>query len=96
MKKKSFWIWLDWINNYFLEKKAKKTKSLDDLFRKTKALPKIYWLPLTPEQVGFFKTLRHFGTSRAYPEYFWRIYYEIWEHLKESHLRVFQVLKILG
>lgn len=24
---------------------------LDDLFRKTKATPCIYWLPLTPEQV---------------------------------------------
>ena len=26
-------------------------KLLDDLFRKTKALPCIYWLPLTDEQV---------------------------------------------
>lgn len=26
---------------------------LDDLFRKTKGTPCIYWLPLTPEQVGF-------------------------------------------
>lgn len=28
-------------------------KLLDDLFRKTKATPCIYWLPLTNEQVGF-------------------------------------------
>lgn len=28
---------------------------LDDLFRKTKATPCIYWLPLTPEQVKFMK-----------------------------------------
>lgn len=27
-------------------------KLLDDLFRKTKATPCIYWLPLTNEQVG--------------------------------------------
>lgn len=27
-------------------------KLLDDLFRKTKAAPCIYWLPLTNEQVG--------------------------------------------
>lgn len=35
---------------------------LDDLFRKTKATPCIYWLPLTPEQVFvvvlFFVSLR--------------------------------------
>lgn len=29
-------------------------KLLDDLFRKTKATPCIYWLPLTNEQVGEF------------------------------------------
>ncbi|XP_026679285.1 apoptotic chromatin condensation inducer in the nucleus-like [Diaphorina citri] len=28
-------------------------KLLDDLFRKTKTLPCLYWLPLTAEQVGF-------------------------------------------
>lgn len=42
----------------FLARKSKKkneeetpAKLLDDLFRKTKATPCIYWLPLTPEQV---------------------------------------------
>jgi hypothetical protein len=29
---------------------------LDDLFRKTKATPYIYWLPLTEEQVSFFSS----------------------------------------
>ena len=37
------------------EKKRKKSpepgKSLDDMFRKTKAQPAIYWLPLTDEEV---------------------------------------------
>ena len=33
------------------EKKDAPGKLLDDLFRKTKALPCIYWLPLTKEQV---------------------------------------------
>ena len=28
-------------------------KLLDDLFRKTKSTPCIYWLPLTTEQVNF-------------------------------------------
>lgn len=28
---------------------------LDDLFRKTKTTPCIYWLPLTPEQVCIVK-----------------------------------------
>ena len=28
-------------------------KLLDDLFRKTKSTPCIYWLPLTTEQVSF-------------------------------------------
>ena len=31
-------------------------KLLDDLFRKTKATPCIYWLPLTEEQVCCFDT----------------------------------------
>ena len=40
----------------FTEVKAEETeeppaKLLDDLFRKTKATPCIYWLPLTAEQV---------------------------------------------
>jgi len=30
------------------------TKGLDDYFRKTKAKPAIYWLPLTEEQVEAF------------------------------------------
>lgn len=33
------------------QKKKKESKSLDDMFRKTKAQPAIYWLPLTDEQV---------------------------------------------
>lgn len=33
------------------EKKEAPGKLLDDLFRKTKALPCIYWLPLTKDQV---------------------------------------------
>lgn len=32
-------------------------KLLDDLFRKTKATPCIYWLPLTNEQVSEFSEL---------------------------------------
>ena len=32
-------------------KDVKATKLLDDLFRKTKATPSIYWLPLTEAQV---------------------------------------------
>lgn len=31
---------------------------LDDLFRKTKTLPAIYWLPLTDEQVGMVLCLQ--------------------------------------
>ena len=31
-------------------------KLLDDLFRKTKATPCIYWLPLTEEQVCLYST----------------------------------------
>ena len=43
----------------FLVRKQKKKEDpplrlLDDLFRKTKATPCIYWLPLTPEQVSLF------------------------------------------
>jgi len=37
-------------------------KSLDDYFRKTKAKPSIYWLPLTEEQVfkkEFLKFSKH-------------------------------------
>lgn len=30
----------------------KPVKLLDDLFRKTKALPPLYWLPLTDEEVS--------------------------------------------
>ena len=30
----------------------KATKILDDLFRKTKTVPCIYWLPLSEEEVG--------------------------------------------
>ena len=33
------------------EKKEAPARLLDDLFRKTKATPCIYWLPLTKEQV---------------------------------------------
>ena len=33
------------------EKEAKATMLLDELFRKTKATPCIYWLPLTDAQV---------------------------------------------
>ncbi len=33
------------------EKKEAPAKLLDDLFRKTKATPCIYWLPLTKDQV---------------------------------------------
>ena len=33
------------------EKEVKATKLLDELFRKTKATPCIYWLPLTDAQV---------------------------------------------
>lgn len=36
-------------------------KLLDDLFRKTKATPSIYWLPLTPEQVMFVVFFILFG-----------------------------------
>lgn len=44
------------IPTHAARKAAKKEKEpplrlLDDLFRKTKATPCIYWLPLTPEQV---------------------------------------------
>ena len=48
------------INYHFLlkEKKAVEeeapAKLLDDLFRKTKTTPYIYWLPLTETQVSFF------------------------------------------
>lgn len=43
---------------YFTVHKMKKDNEpplrlLDDLFRKTKAVPCVYWLPLTPEQVSF-------------------------------------------
>lgn len=44
---------------FFAARKFKKKENeppirlLDDLFRKTKATPCIYWLPLTAEQVGF-------------------------------------------
>ena len=46
---------------FFLSSVARKQKKkeeeapaklLDDLFRKTKSTPCIYWLPLTAEQVG--------------------------------------------
>lgn len=33
---------------------------LDDLFRKTKTTPCIYWLPLTPEQVILIIKIIHF------------------------------------
>lgn len=36
-------------------------KLLDDLFRKTKATPCIYWLPLTDEQVNLLLS-SHAGT----------------------------------
>lgn len=45
------------IPNLFSARKFKKKENdpplrlLDDLFRKTKTTPCIYWLPLTPEQV---------------------------------------------
>lgn len=43
----------------FVDRRQKKNEPpirlLDDLFRKTKATPCIYWLPLTAEQVNFFK-----------------------------------------
>ena len=35
------------------EEETPTAKLLDDLFRKTKAAPCIYWLPLTNEQVNF-------------------------------------------
>ena len=43
----------------FTEKKVEEeeeppAKLLDDLFRKTKATPCIYWLPLTEEQVSLY------------------------------------------
>lgn len=44
-------------------KKTKKTeereaKSLDELFRRTKTTPSVYWLPLTDEQISEKETLR--------------------------------------
>ena len=33
-------------------KEEKPTRVLDDLFRKTKTTPSIYWLPLSPEEVS--------------------------------------------
>jgi hypothetical protein len=36
---------------YLVKKNEPPAKALDDYFRKTKAKPSIYWLPLTDEQV---------------------------------------------
>lgn len=38
-----------------MKKEEPPIRLLDDLFRKTKTTPCIYWLPLTPEQVIEFK-----------------------------------------
>jgi hypothetical protein len=35
-------------------------KGLDDYFRKTKAKPSIYWLPLSEEEVEMINIPRHF------------------------------------
>ena len=34
------------------EKETEKVMSLDDLFKKTEALPQLYWLPLTEKQIA--------------------------------------------
>ena len=34
-------------------KEEKPTRVLDDLFRKTKTTPSIYWLQLSPEEVSY-------------------------------------------
>lgn len=31
----------------------KPTRMLDDLFRKTKTTPPLYWMPLSPEEVRY-------------------------------------------
>lgn len=41
------------------EDDAPPAKLLDDLFKKTKATPCIYWLPLTNEQVSLFLETRN-------------------------------------
>ena len=41
------------------EKNDPQLRLLDDLFRKTKTTPCIYWLPLTTEQVSFFLHLNY-------------------------------------
>lgn len=46
---------------------------LDDLFRKTKTTPCIYWLPLTPEQV--ISTI-HFHFNDLF-ENFWMVWFQI-------------------
>ena len=45
------------------EKKEAPGKLLDDLFRKTKALPCIYWLPLSKEQVT---CIAHYAYNDSY------------------------------
>ena len=39
------------LNEYLAAINESSAKELDDFFRKTKATPSIYWLPLTEEQV---------------------------------------------
>ena len=45
----------------------KATKLLDELFRKTKTTPSIYWLPLTEAQVNCVFNAREFNRSIKVP-----------------------------
>ena len=62
------WYWRVWVM-VAAERKAEEeeppAKLLDDLFRKTKATPCIYWLPLTEEQVGVHTRARPHSHTEA-------------------------------
>jgi hypothetical protein len=45
------------------EAEQQPVRLLDDLFRKTKATPCLYWLPLSAEQVRYFK---EFYTKKSF------------------------------